>query len=198
MRLEDALLQICFDAGSLGIDEIATVCTCAVSCGVDAIRLGRSGDSGAMREMNQCVLDVCRRDDALCIVDGDCELCADLGADGVHLMPGDVGYGHARAIVGEGTIVGMCTETTDQIILAVELGVNYLIHQSGNRCRMDFMSVGRGGASFLFAGGFQGIDEAREITDDGVFRLAVDVRETGIEDLSEMLKEYSRLLGRSI
>jgi thiamine-phosphate pyrophosphorylase len=60
------------------------------------------------------------------IINDDPKLAADIGADGVHLGQGDMGYAEARAVVGESSIIGLSTHNVDQVRAACALGPDYI------------------------------------------------------------------------
>jgi thiamine-phosphate pyrophosphorylase len=60
------------------------------------------------------------------LLDGNAELAARIGADGVHLIDPE-GYGAARRIVGEQAIVGVhCGESRHAAMEAAEAGASYI------------------------------------------------------------------------
>jgi thiamine-phosphate pyrophosphorylase len=60
----------------------------------------------ALREATE-LLSICRRHEALFIVNDDARLAAAVGADGVHLGREDGGVAEARRLLGAGAIVGV-------------------------------------------------------------------------------------------
>jgi thiamine-phosphate pyrophosphorylase len=54
------------------------------------------------------------------------DLAAELGADGVHVGQDDMAPAGARAVVGEGLIVGLSTHATDQLEAALSEPVDYI------------------------------------------------------------------------
>lgn len=60
------------------------------------------------------------------IINDDPRLAADVGADGVHLGQGDMPYADARAIVGEGAIIGLSTHSVEQVTGACKLKPDYI------------------------------------------------------------------------
>ena len=60
------------------------------------------------------------------IINDDPKLAADIGADGVHLGQGVMGYAEARKIVGEKAIIGLSTHNVDQVRAACALGPDYI------------------------------------------------------------------------
>lgn len=72
------------------------------------------------------VLEVCRAHGALCIVNDDVALTAELKADGVHLGPGDMAPSAARALLGERAVIGGSAGDPERAVALVRAGVDYL------------------------------------------------------------------------
>lgn len=60
------------------------------------------------------------------IVNDNPEVCAECGADGVHLGQHDLSPRDARAIVGRGRLIGLSTHTLAQVEAALDSGADYL------------------------------------------------------------------------
>lgn len=73
------------------------------------------------------LLQLCRKAGAVFIVNDDVELCAELGADGVHLGEDDAGIAEARARLGpQGLIGASCYNDLDRARRAVAAGADYV------------------------------------------------------------------------
>ena len=69
---------------------------------------------------------MCREAGALFLVNDDVELCAAVGADGVHLGEDDSGIEGARARLGEGYLIGAsCYNDLDRARAAADAGADY-------------------------------------------------------------------------
>lgn len=68
----------------------------------------------------------CRDAGATFIIDDRVELVRQLGADGVHLGKNDMPVGEARALLGNGFIIGGTANTFDDIKSYYEAGANYI------------------------------------------------------------------------
>lgn len=68
----------------------------------------------------------CKRRGATFIIDDCVELVKEIGADGVHLGKNDMPVDKARAILGDGFIIGGTANTFDDIRMHVERGADYL------------------------------------------------------------------------
>jgi thiamine-phosphate pyrophosphorylase len=73
------------------------------------------------------VLEACRAGGALCIINDDAALAAELGADGVHLGRDDPDPGRARQIVGPDRLIGVsCYDQPTLADAAVAAGADYV------------------------------------------------------------------------
>ncbi len=68
----------------------------------------------------------CRDASATFIIDDRVELVRQIGADGVHLGKNDMSVGEARALLGDGFIIGGTANTFDDIRSHYEAGANYI------------------------------------------------------------------------
>lgn len=68
----------------------------------------------------------CRDAGATFIIDDRVELVRQIGADGVHLGKNDMPVGEARALLGDGFIIGGTANTFDDIRSHYEAGANYI------------------------------------------------------------------------
>lgn len=191
MRLEDALLYVILEKEPSG--GVGAFCAAAIAGGVDVIHLGRglAGEASAVRE-------VCRRDDALFIVSDDVACAVASGADGTHISDASEPVGQYRAVMGDNGLVGVSTRSRNDALLALEMGVDYLLHWEGAACAAAFASLPGAAGNALFAAGMAGLDEAREVVDSGVYRLCIDAAALDVGDVTAGAAAYSRLLGRSI
>lgn len=73
-----------------------------------------------------CVATLCRRYGAKFIIDDRVDLVKGIGANGVHLGKQDMPVREARAILGEGFIIGATANTLDDIRNAVAGGADYI------------------------------------------------------------------------
>jgi thiamine-phosphate pyrophosphorylase len=87
----------------------------------------KSADAAARRRRAQGVLAACRAHGALCIINDDPDLAAELGADGVHLGQDDASATHARAIVGPDKLVGVsCYDRMELALAGIAAGADYV------------------------------------------------------------------------
>ena len=194
MRLEDANLYLAIEAEG-DVEQLRKSCREAILGGVDIIGLtvphGRE-------EAVPAVLEVGAEEDALVVLRDVARLASGLSANGLELVSGTMSLGQARAIAGVDKIVGVVTRELNDIVLALEVGVDYVVHQAGSGCVRDFASLGMRAGVPLYAGGVSGIDEAAELVANGIYRLCVDA--VLIEDgrVRETMAAYSRILGRDM
>jgi thiamine-phosphate pyrophosphorylase len=87
----------------------------------------KTADPDTRRRRAQAVLQACRTHGALCIVNDDPVLAAELDADGVHLGRDDGDIARARALVGAGRLVGVsCYDQRPLALAAVAAGADYV------------------------------------------------------------------------
>ena len=114
-RLQDARLYLVCDLRPGG-RELAAVLVPALAGGVDVVQLR---DKQASRDELLAAAAVARRlcDDAgaLLILNDHPDLVAEAGADGCHVGQDDIDIPEARALAGDGAIVGQSTHFPDEI-----------------------------------------------------------------------------------
>lgn len=191
MRLEDALLYVILEKEPSG--GVGDFCAAAIAGGVDVIHLGRglAGEAAAVRA-------VCRRDDALFIVSDDATVAVASAADGTHISDASEPVGQVRAVMGEDGLVGVSTRSRNDALLALEMGVDYLLHWEGTACASAFASLPGAAGNALFAAGLAGLDDARTVVASGVYRLCINAAALDGADVTAAAAAYSRILGRSI
>jgi len=69
---------------------------------------------------------LCRAAGATFLVNDDPLVARDSGADGVHLGQGDGSVAAARALLGDGQLIGISTRTVAQALKAVSDGADYI------------------------------------------------------------------------
>lgn len=69
---------------------------------------------------------LCHEADATFIIDDHVELVKEIGADGVHLGKMDMPIDQARAILGDGYIIGGTANTVEDLCTHVARGANYI------------------------------------------------------------------------
>jgi len=191
MRLEDALLYLILEKEPSG--GAGAFCEAAIAGGVDVIHLGRGmvGAAAAVRE-------VCCRNDALFIVSDDPAVAVANKADGTHISDASEPVGQYRAIMGDQGLVGVSTHSRNDALLALEMGVDYLLHWEGAACGAAFATLPGAAGNALFAAGLAGLDDARAVVDSGIYRLCIDAAALEGDDVTARAAAYSRILGRSI
>jgi len=87
----------------------------------------KSGDTGRRLTEARMIADQCRAAGALFLVNDDLELCAAVGADGVHIGENDAGIADARARLGPGALIGAsCYNNLDSAHAAADAGADYV------------------------------------------------------------------------
>ena len=69
---------------------------------------------------------LCRQYGVPFLINDDVELAVECGADGVHVGQKDMEAGRARALLGEGKILGVSARTVEQALEAQKNGADYL------------------------------------------------------------------------
>ena len=87
----------------------------------------KMADPEARRRRAGDVLAACRAHGALCIINDDAALAAELGADGVHLGRDDDDPAAARALIGPDRLIGVsCYDRADLAEAAIAAGADYV------------------------------------------------------------------------
>ena len=87
----------------------------------------KSMDAAGLRETASMLLADCRDTGIPFIVNDDARLAAEIGADGVHLGEHDAGIAEARALLGDGAIIGVsCYDGLERGVDAVAEGADYI------------------------------------------------------------------------
>lgn len=111
------------DSGALA-DAVAA----AVRGGAAAVQYRAKSAPPALRRAQALALRaICARGGALFIVNDDAALAADVNADGVHVGRGDAAVAAARALVGDGALVGVsCYDDAARARTLVDEGADYV------------------------------------------------------------------------
>ncbi|MFI2213549.1 thiamine phosphate synthase [Streptomyces sp. NPDC020141] len=124
--LADARLYLCTDARRRQGD-LAGFLDAVLPAGVDIVQLRDKGMEAAEElERLRIVADACRRHGVLLAVNDRADVAHAAGADVLHLGQGDLPVPAARAILGEGPLIGRSTHSgAEAAAAAVEPGVDY-------------------------------------------------------------------------
>ncbi len=125
-QLADARLYLCTDARKRQGDLPAFL-DAVLASGVDIVQLRDKGMEAAEELEHLAVLaDACRRHGKLLAVNDRADVAHAIGADVLHLGQGDLPVPAARAILGEGVLIGRSTHAgAEAAAAAVEPGVDY-------------------------------------------------------------------------
>ncbi|MFF3156434.1 thiamine phosphate synthase [Streptomyces sp. NPDC057910] len=125
-QLADARLYLCTDARKRQGDLPAFL-DAVLASGVDIVQLRDKGMEAAEELEHLAVLaDACRRHGKLLAVNDRADVAHAVGADVLHLGQGDLPVPAARAILGEGVLIGRSTHAeAEAAAAAVEPGVDY-------------------------------------------------------------------------
>jgi thiamine-phosphate pyrophosphorylase len=126
-RLAAAKLYLCTDARRERGD-LAEFADAVLAGGVDIIQLRDKGSAGEQRfgpleaaeelAALEIIADAARRHGALFAVNDRADIARAAGADALHLGQGDLPLGVARGIVTPGTLIGLSTHDSDQVVAA--------------------------------------------------------------------------------
>ncbi|MEU8759226.1 thiamine phosphate synthase [Streptomyces sp. NPDC048659] len=125
-RLADARLYLCTDARKRQGDLPAFL-DAVLSSGVDIVQLRDKGmEAGEELEHLSVFAEACRRHGKLLAVNDRADVAHAIGSDVLHLGQGDLPVPAARAILGEGVLVGRsCHAEEEAAAAAAEPGVDY-------------------------------------------------------------------------
>ncbi|MEW1547222.1 thiamine phosphate synthase [Streptomyces tsukubensis] len=125
-RLADARLYLCTDARTRQGD-LPDFLDAVLSSGVDIVQLRDKGMEAAEELAHLAVFaDACRRHGALLAVNDRADVAHAAGADVLHLGQGDLPVPAARALLGDGILIGRSTHSTAEAgAAAVQPGADY-------------------------------------------------------------------------
>lgn len=125
-RLADARLYLCTDARQ-GRGDLAEFADAALAGGVDVVQLRQKGIEAREELAALAVLaDACRRHGRLLAVNDRADVAHAAGADVLHLGQGDLPVPAARALLGEGVLIGRsCHAEEEAAAAAVQPGADY-------------------------------------------------------------------------
>lgn len=125
-RLADARLYLCTDARS-GRGDLAEFADAALAGGVDVIQLRHKGIEAREELAALAVLaDACRRHGRLLAANDRADVAHAADADVLHLGQGDLPVSAARALLGDGVVIGRSCHAEDEVAAAcVEPGADY-------------------------------------------------------------------------
>ena len=125
-RFADARLYLCTDARR-GRGDLAEFADAALAGGVDVVQLRDKGIE-ALEELAalRVLADACRRHGRLLAVNDRADVAHAAGADVLHLGQGDLPVPAARALLGDGVLIGRsCHAEPEVAAAAVQPGADY-------------------------------------------------------------------------
>ena len=116
------------DRTHLGGDQLEPAVRAALDGGVRLVQYRDKSDDAERRLAEARTLAaLCHDHGALLLVNDDPHLARDAGADGVHLGRDDLGVAEARAVLGEGAIIGVsCYNEIERAFAAERAGADYV------------------------------------------------------------------------
>ena len=120
------MVPVQFITHTFGEISYETSALLALKGGCKWIQLRMKGaDDAEVEPVARRLLAACREAGAVFIIDDRVELCKKIEADGVHLGQNDMPVDEARALLGEGFLIGGTANTAEQIILLKKMGADY-------------------------------------------------------------------------
>ncbi|MBW2976916.1 thiamine phosphate synthase [Candidatus Woesearchaeota archaeon] len=99
----------------------------AIRGGAEIIQLReKSWDKNKIKNEAVELLKICKKNNALFIVNDFVDIALEIGADGVHLGQSDMGIAEARRICRDKLILGLSAHSVEQAIKAEEDGADYI------------------------------------------------------------------------
>jgi thiamine-phosphate pyrophosphorylase len=125
-QLADARLYLCTDARA-GRGDLAEFADAVLGAGVDVIQLRQKGIEAREELAALAVLKAaCRRHGKLLAVNDRADVAHAAGADVLHLGQGDLPVPAARALLGDGVLIGRsCHSEAEAAAAATEPGADY-------------------------------------------------------------------------
>jgi len=116
------------DRTHLGGDQLEPAVRAALDGGVRLVQYRDKSDNAGRRLAEaRALAALCHDHGALLLVNDDPHLARDAGADGVHLGRDDLGVAEARAVLGEGAIIGVsCYNEIERAFAAERAGADYV------------------------------------------------------------------------
>ena len=99
----------------------------ALSAGVNLVQFRRKQGTDQQRLLEaKALANLCRRFEALFIINDRIDLALLVDADGVHLGQDDLPLAEARQLIGPGRLLGRSTHNLDQLLMAQQEGADYV------------------------------------------------------------------------
>lgn len=193
------------DTGRLAPARFARAVEAALTGGAVMVQYrDKSADAPRRGREARALARLCRRYNALSIINDDAELAAAAGADGVHVGSDDAEAAAVRAHVGPNRLVGVsCYNDLDRARRASAAGADYIafgsIHPSATkpeavRAPLSLLTSARGeiGLPVCAIGGITA-ERAGELVVAGADLLAVIDDLFSADEIAARAREYARL-----
>ena len=120
-------LYVIVDRSAVGVRDLVEVAAAAIRGGADVIQLrDKTASAKQLTEVASRLLVLTRAARIPLIINDRVEVARAIGADGVHVGQEDMPIAEARAILGEGALIGKSTHSVDQAVAAEVEGANYI------------------------------------------------------------------------
>lgn len=125
--MHSARLYAILDLGYTPEQKASSTTENLLAGGADLLQLRAKGhDHVTIRRVAEILIPLCRSAGVPFILNDFPQLAAELGADGVHIGQDDGPLAAARAIMGEGKLIGRSTHSLDQARAALAEGFDYI------------------------------------------------------------------------
>ena len=157
----------------------------ALAGGVQLVQYrNKTADENLRREQAAALREICRRHDAALIINDHVELAREIDADGVHVGADDASVAAARALLGNGKIIGAsCYGNLHQGLTAAAQGADYVafgsfyasaVKPGANRAPLSILRAARQQIALpVVAIGGINLDNAGELIRAGASAVAV-------------------------
>ena len=99
----------------------------ALECGIKVIQYReKNASTKKMMEEAMNIKKLCRKNNALFLVNDRIDVAIVVGADGVHLGENDMPYHYARKLLGQNKIIGLSAAKIKDAIISQEIGADYV------------------------------------------------------------------------
>jgi thiamine-phosphate pyrophosphorylase len=125
--MTEARLYAILDLGYVTEENAEQVTAQLLAGGADLLQLrAKNHDLATIRRVAEKLLPLCRDAGVPFILNDFPSLAAELGADGVHIGQDDGPLSAARALMGQGKLIGRSTHSLDQARAALAEGFDYI------------------------------------------------------------------------
>lgn len=146
-KVRAARLYGIVDLGYVSTCELVAMTRALCEGGVDVLQLRAKGHgAGEIETFARSLLPVTRDFGVPLVINDHPEVASEVGSEGVHVGQDDEAVAKARALVGNGCVVGKSTHSVAQAVAAAEEGADYIgfgpLYATGTK--PDYVPIGLG------------------------------------------------------